>query len=202
VVRFTDATCLEATLCNTCGIGGIGGGSSSTVASDIADMKAQITALTARATANEAAVALNTAAVALNTAKGVIINTRLGTLETPPEQTVVYNEPRVCGNAAPNLKCTKSLQLQIWTGNADIGPNLVGGRFCVSKLGPGATFVEGTEALNSVSNCAPCWMFTDDFSCLATVGGGHAIQIGTCNSYSSITCAPANGGCVDDGRVC
>jgi hypothetical protein len=42
VVRFTDATCLEATLCNTCGAGG---GSSSALASDIADIKLQIAAL-------------------------------------------------------------------------------------------------------------------------------------------------------------
>jgi acyl dehydratase len=47
VVRFTDATCLEATLCNTCGIGG----GSSAMASDIADMKAQIAALTSSTSA-------------------------------------------------------------------------------------------------------------------------------------------------------
>ena len=40
VLRFTNAKCLEATLCNTCNIGG----SSSAMASDIAEMKAQIAA--------------------------------------------------------------------------------------------------------------------------------------------------------------
>ena len=38
VVRFTDATCIEATLCNACGSIG-GSSSSSAMASDIADMK-------------------------------------------------------------------------------------------------------------------------------------------------------------------
>jgi hypothetical protein len=43
VLRFSNTTCLEATLCNTCNIGG----SSSAMASDIAEMKAQIAANTA-----------------------------------------------------------------------------------------------------------------------------------------------------------
>jgi hypothetical protein len=54
VVRFTDATCLEATLCNTCGIGGSRSALADKVGAMEAQIASQIAALTARVTANEA----------------------------------------------------------------------------------------------------------------------------------------------------
>jgi hypothetical protein len=59
VLRFTNAKCLEATLCNTCGVGG--GGTSSSVQSDIADLKNQQDTLIA------AVAAINTRIDNINT---------------------------------------------------------------------------------------------------------------------------------------
>jgi len=75
---------------------------------------------------------------------------------------VVYSQPRTADNK------------QIWD---DLG---AGGRFCASQLGAGATFVVGTQALGSIPGCQACKTFNADKTCDSTIG--------TCHSYSSITC--------------
>jgi hypothetical protein len=94
------------------------------------------------------------------------METRLSALEAAPApaQDTVYDAPRTADDK------------QIWDDNS------AGGRFCVSQLGPGATFVKGTQALGSVSGCQPCSTFNADKTCASTIG--------TCHSFSSITCAP------------
>jgi hypothetical protein len=105
VLRFTNAKCLEATLCNTCGIGG---GGSSAITSQLAEMKAQIasnhasllaaiSSLNASQTLTEANVAAltTTVAAAANPGSGSSSSSPLPTQPPPPPLTADEAEAAV-----------------------------------------------------------------------------------------------------------
>jgi hypothetical protein len=101
VVRFTDATCLEATLCNTCGIGG--GGTSSAVSDKVDAVASQMAAMDARLSARLSVLeqTLNKTASRLTAVLAVApkISARLSALEqtTAPSPAPTTNPIALAG---------------------------------------------------------------------------------------------------------